>query len=225
MMKFNSIGGWRNYCFNTHTLYLNNEHFRKWINEKDIGIFNLSHLANKDIKHLRLGIEDAIRTVMLHFKIYYNYDNAVKKIVGPANKKISSSKLLKIIIQKRKYDKREHADIFILNNPIKSTGAIIKDGEALTYVPEGVMIFSIDALKKYPHDFLRRRGKHEALHLLGLNSHHNDTRVEGYDCTHCVMQYNAPTSRLCRKCKDGLVYFWKGVEFATKRKLIKNKIQ
>lgn len=221
-MKFNSIERWRNYCFNANSLYLKNEHFRKWINEKDIGIFNLSHLSNKDIKHLKLGIEDAIRAAMLHFKIYYNYDNALKKIVGSSNKKIDSAELLTIIIQKRKYDKREHADIFILNNPIKSTGAIIKDGEALTYVSEGVIIFSFDAFKKYPHNFLRRRGKHEALHLLGLNSHHDDTRVEGYDYTHCVMQYNAPTNRLCRKCKDGLVYFWKGVEYATKRQFDNN---
>lgn len=221
-MKFNSIEEWKNYCFNTHSLYLKNEHFRKWINEKDIGIFNLSHLANNDIKYIKFGIEDAIRMAMLHFKIYYNYNNAIKKIVGSANKKISSSKLLKIIIQKRKYDEREHADIFILNNPVKSTDTIIKDGEALTYVSEGIMVFSFDAFKKYSHNFLRRRGKHEALHLLGLNSHHDDTIVEGYNYSHCVMQSNAPISQLCRKCKDGLVYFWKGVEYATKRQFTKN---
>ena len=221
MFHFNSVREWKDYCFKSHKLYLKNKHFKNWINEKEIAIFNLSNMGNKDIKHIRLGVEDAIRTARLHFRLYYGNGSAFRKIIGSQNKKIDSRKLLRMVIEKRRHDKTEQAGIIVINNPIKSSNVVIKDGEALTYVPEGVMIFSFDALKKYPRNFLKRRAKHEALHLLGLNSHHEDTIVEGYNYgSHCTMEYNAPTGRLCGKCRDALVNFWKGLQNATKKHLI-----
>lgn len=220
--KFNSLKEWKDYCFNTHSLFLKNTHFRKWINKKEIHIFNLSNLSNQDVKYIKLGIEDAIKVARLHFKIYYGTDNRIKKI-NLTHEKINSNKLLKMILKKRKENHKEQANILIFNNPIKSPNAIIKDGEALTYVSEGVMIFTFEAFKKYSRNFLRRRAKHEALHLLGLNSHHEDTDVKSYKYNAlCNMNYNAPTQNLCKKCKEALVYFWKGIEYATKKQFVKN---
>ena len=216
--RFNSIKEWKDFCFRAHEPYLRNRHFRKWINEKEIGISNFSNLGKNDVKYIRLGIKDAISTARLHFKIYNN----AKKAPSLENKAVKGSRLLKMAIEKRRHDKKDHADIFILNNPIESGNATIKDGEALTYVNEGVMIFSFDAFTRYSHNFLRRRARHEALHLLGLNAHHEDTNVLGYNQDEpCVMRYNAPTSHACRKCKDALVYFWKGIENATKKQFTK----
>ncbi|MBI2652377.1 hypothetical protein HYX00_02825 [Candidatus Woesearchaeota archaeon] len=195
--KFNSIKEWKNYGLNTHSLYLKNQHFKKWINKKEIYIF-------------------------LHFKVKYGNDNSVKKTIN-LKEEVNSNELLKMIIEKRKENHKENADIFVFNKPIKSTNTLIEDGEALTYVSEGVMIFTFDKLKEYSRNFLRRRAKHEALHLLGINFHHEDTEVKGYkDDSHCNMQYSAPVKRLCRKCKDALVSFWKGIEYATKQQFVKN---
>lgn len=222
IINFKSIKEWKDYCFKTHSSYLKNVHFRKWINKKEIFIFNFSNLGKEKIKHIKSGIEDAIKAARLHFNISYRNDGNAQKIINSKNKRINSAKLLKMIIKQRKEDKAENAYILIFNNPIKSSDAIIHDGGALTYVSEGVTLFTFSALKKYPNNFLRCRAKHEAIHLLGLNSHHEDTKVKGYDYgAYCVMRYNAPTMDLCRKCKDALTYFWKGMEYATKRQFIK----
>ena len=214
--KFNSIKEWKNYCFNTHSLYLKNKHFRKWINGKEILIFNLSNLRKNDIKNIKLGIEDAIKLGKLHFKIRYGSYGKFGKFIKINKEKINSNKLLKMIIKGRKEDGKEHADIFIVNNPLQSQNNVIRDGEALTYVPEGVIIFTFDAFRKYPYKFLRRRAKHEALHMLGLNAHHEDTKVKGYNYdVACIMKYNAPTMNVCGKCKDALLYFWKGIKYTT----------
>ena len=221
--KFNSIEEWKAYCFNTHRLYLKNQHFRNWINEKEIYIFNFSNLRDKEIKFMKLGILDAINSARLKFKIYYGNNDKVKKIINSKNKIINSPELLKMIAKKRKENKKENAYAFIFNEPIESSGATIKDGEALTYVSEGIMIFTFDADKKYSYKFLRQRAKHETIHLLGLNSHHEDTKVQGYGhYAFCVMQYNAPAIKICRKCKDALTSFWRGIEYATKKQFIKN---
>ena len=216
--KFNSAKELEDYCFRVHEPYLRSRHFRKWINEKGIGISNFSNLGKNEVRFIRLGIKDAIRAAKLHFKIYDNDSHAAKKAAGLADKAIKGSELLRMAIEKRICDKKEHADIFIFNSHIKSGNTTIRDGEALTYVPEGVMAFSFDPFTRYPRSFLRRRAKHEGLHLLGLNAHHEDTEVSGYSQGKpCVMRYNAPTSRLCRKCKDALECFWEGIEHATKR--------
>lgn len=221
--KFDSIKEWKDYCFNTHSLYLKNVHFKKWINKKDIHIFNFSNLKKEEIKYIKLGVEDAIKVAKLHFKIYYDNPNSTKKIINIYDKKINSSELLKMIVQKRKKRHKEHACIFIFDKPIKSQKTIIKDGEALTFVSEGMTFFTFDTAKSYPHNFLRRRSKHEASHLLGLNFHHEDTKVQGYKHdVKCNMEYNAPTMKLCQKCKDALKSFWKGIEYATKKQFVKN---
>lgn len=223
MMTFNSIEEWRDYCFDTHNAYIKNQHFKKWITKKEIHIFNLSSLRKKDINYIKLGIGDAVKIARLHFKIHFNDDDNIKEIINLKNKKINSNKLLKMIIQERKKNRKEHANVFVFNTPIKSSDSIIQDGEALTYVPEGMIMFTFSADKKYSNKFLRCRAKHEALHLLGLNFHHEDTKVKGYKYDmKCNMNYNAPTMNLCRKCKDAVVYFWKGIEYATKKQFIKS---
>lgn len=219
--NFNSIREWKSYCFNTHSSYLKNQHFREWINKKEIYIFNFSNLKNDSVKAITLGINNAIKIAKLHFKIKNS-----ERFTFQANfsaSEINSNKILKMIMEERKQNHKENANIFIFNNPIKSLSAIIKDGEALTYVSEGITIFSFDAFQKYHYNFLMRRAKHEALHLLGLNSHHEDTKVKGYKHkVICNMNYNAPTQRLCLKCKDGLISFWRGIEYATKKQFVKN---
>ncbi|MBI2656290.1 hypothetical protein HYX03_00950 [Candidatus Woesearchaeota archaeon] len=172
---------------------------------------------------MKFGMEDAIKSARLHFKVTFGDGNSVKDILNLTDEKINSKKLLKMAIEKRKKNHKEQANVFIFNNPIKSPSAVIKDGEALTYVSEGITIFSFDAFKKYPCNFLRRRAKHEVLHMLGLNTHHEDTKVRGYNNeVPCVMKYNAPVMNACGKCKDALACFWKGIEYATKKQFVKN---
>lgn len=221
--KFNSIREWKNYCFSTHILYLKNPNFRIWINKKYIDIFNFSNLRQGDIDYIKLGIEDAIKIPDLHFKINYSNDTYLQKMINSKSNYIDSNKIVKIIIKERMHNHKGHAAIFLVNKPIKSPSGVIIDGEALTYVPEGIIFFTFKSSKNYPHAFLRCRAKHETLHLLGLNLHHEDIEVYGYGhCVRCNMDYNATTEDLCRKCKDALVYFWKGIEYATKNKHISN---
>ncbi|MEK6984328.1 MAG: hypothetical protein AABX33_07175 [Nanoarchaeota archaeon] len=220
--KFDSLKEWKNYCFDTHSLYLTNQHFKKWIIRKEIVILNLSSLRNQTIQHIKQGVENAIKLGKLHFKIYDNSGDNYYKVINIKDENIRSDKLLKMVVKIRKKSHKEQANIFILNKPINSPNGIIKDGEALTYVSEGVIMFTFDTHKKYPYKFLMRRAKHETLHLLGLNFHHEDTKIEGYDNSIlCNMNYNAPTQYLCKKCRDALLSFWKGIEYATKQKLIK----
>ncbi len=221
--RFGSIKELKDYCFNTHASYLKNRHFRKWINKKGIYIFNFSNLRKEDIKYIKSGLDDAVSSAKIHFKVSYGNGNGIKEIIKSKYEKISSNELLKMVIDERKESHKECASILIFNNPVESPDYTIKDGEALTYVNEGVIIFTFDAFKKYPGNFLRRRAKHEALHLFGLNSHHEGIKVKGYKHdAGCNMEYNAPTLSLCFKCRSALVSFWRGIEYATKKQFIKN---
>ena len=223
MIEFDSIKEWEDYCFNANSSYIENPHFRKWINKKEVYIFNLSNLGNQAMQCIKLGIENTIKLGKLHFWLYNNSDDSFNKLINIKDGNIRSGKLLRIVARNRKKSRKEQANIFIFNSPIDSPNGIIKDGEALTYVSEGIIIFSFDAYKKYPYKFLMRRAKHETLHLLGLNFHHEDIKIKGYNYDiKCNMKYNAPTQYLCKKCKNALMYFWKGIEYATKKQFIKN---
>ena len=215
--NFNSIQEWKDYCFSNHSLYLKNRHFRKWIGKKEICIFNFSNLSKNGLRCIKLGIEDAIKIAKLHFKIRYGDHAKLGEIIKINHEKINSVKLLKMIIKKRKEGGEEHANVCILKNQIVSADVVIRDGEALTFVSEGVILFTFDAFKTYSSKFLRRRAKHEALHMLGLNIHHEDTKVIGYKDAMCIMKYNAPTIHICEKCKDALKSFWSGIKYATEK--------
>ena len=215
--KFSSIQEWKDYCFNTHSLYLKSPHFKKWIGKKEIYIFNLGNLKKKKVQCIKSGLEDAIRTAKLHFKIKDFEKFSLKE--NFSDPIISSSKVLKRILNERKKSHKENAAVFIFAKPVKSQDSLIKDGEALTYVSEGAVFFTFEPSIDYPCSFLRRRAKHEALHLLGLNVHHEDTRVKGYSHEDpCIMEYNAPAINLCKKCEDGLKSFWEGVKYSNSKK-------
>ena len=223
MIRFNSIREWKSYCFNTHRKYLNNVYFTKWIKEKIIYIFNHSNLRNENIKQVKRGIEKAIALIGLHFKLKcpnYKFYN-LRLIVENGN--IIGDKMLKMVTSTRKRNNNCYASIFVVDKPIKSLDAVLKHGEALTYVSEGITLFTFDPLKKSSLKFLRDRAMHETFHLLGLNVHHEETKVQGYkQLVPCNMEYNAPSSHLCRKCKDALKSFWQGIEYATKKQFIKS---
>lgn len=214
-INFSSIEEWKKYCFSTHRSYLQNKHFRKWINGKEIQILNFTNLGKNELKCIKAGVEDAIKLGKLHFKASY----CSKPYLRIEGGKIKSEKLLKAIVRMRAKNTKEHADILIVDKPVQSSKTLIRDGEALTYVPEGVIIFTFEPSKKYPNNFLRRRAKHESLHLLGLNAHHEDTQVMGYNNdANCIMRYNAPTSSVCGKCRTALKSFWEGIRYATNKK-------
>ena len=223
LTEFKSMKEWKNYCFSTHRKYLNNVYFTKWIKEKIIYIFNHSNLRNENIKQVKRGIEKAIALIGLHFKLkcpnykFYNLSLTVE------NGNIIGDKMLKMVASTRKRNNNCYASIFVVDKPIKSPDAVLNYGEALTYVSEGITIFTFDPFNKYSLKFLRDRAMHETFHLLGLNVHHEGTKIQGYQqSVSCNMENNAPSGYLCRKCKDGLQSFWKGIEYATKKQFIKN---
>ena len=171
-------------------------------------------MGKNELKFIKAGVEDAIRLGKLHFKVNHCSNPSLRIEAGT----IKSDKLLKSIVRMRAKNTKEHADILIVDKPVQSSKTLIKDGEALTYVSEGIMILTFDSKRKYPHEFLRKRAKHEALHMLGLNSHHEDTEVTGFNNKiNCIMRYNAPTSNLCGKCKTALKSFWEGIRYATNK--------
>lgn len=215
MMKFNSITQWKNYCFNTHKKYIKNRYFASWVEGKNIDIFNYTTLRKEEVKHIKISIEKALKLCGPDFKIrllkrqFHELDSAVK------NGSLVGSKILRMVKNSRKMDKSCNACIFLVNKRVKSNIELLEFGDALTYVSDGVIIFTFDRSIKYPKAFFRNEVAHETYHLLGLNVHHQEAEVEGYGKqAKCVMEYNAPSEKLCQKCKDGLQSFWKGVRYA-----------
>lgn len=223
MINFDSIEEWKAYCFNTHKLYIKNVYFTNWIKEKTIYIFNYSNLRKEDIEYVKYGIEKAIALIGLHFKVKcpkYKLFN-ISPTIKDGN--IISSAILKMVTAARKQNYKCYASIFVVDKPIKSPDAVLKHGEALTYVSEGITFFTFEPFKKYSLNFLRDRAMHETFHLLGLNVHHEETKIQGYQqSVSCNMEYNAPSGHLCKKCKDALTSFWRGIEYATKKQFIKS---
>ncbi|MBI1934869.1 hypothetical protein HYS31_00365, partial [Candidatus Woesearchaeota archaeon] len=216
--NFNSKADWEELCFKSSNGYLKNHHFRKWVNSKKIHIINLSNLGKDKVRCIGQGMKESIKLTGMKFKIIEIQNERLKeysKLLDSCvhRKELKSSRLVKGAIKKRINGKTECADIFITNYPIESNGTLIQDGEALTFVPKGISIFTFSGKVRYPKSFLRRRAKHEGLHLLGLNIHHEGAKVKGYNNdASCVMRYNAPIKYLCPKCRVAIKSFWKGVK-------------
>jgi hypothetical protein len=66
--------------------------------------------------------------------------------------------------------------------------------------------------------YTRRLAAHEACHLLGLLTHHTPIEEEfkskfGYAVDgHCLMDILLQNEKICERCFDALLYFWKGME-------------
>jgi hypothetical protein len=76
--------------------------------------------------------------------------------------------------------------------------------------------------KRQNSNFCRQLTKHEMGHFLNFNiNHHDSTGPNGYrEPKDCLMYWRASTSNLCGKCRDAIIYFWKGIEEATGRKFL-----
>ena len=213
MMKFSSISEWKEYCFSNHKAYLKNKYFMGWISHKKVDIFDSSSLKKDEVRKIKKSIANALKLCSKGFSVRLsrktNMNFAIK------NGCIDGTKVLKTVKSSRRG--KYSASIFLASQKPKSGKIILKFGDALTYVSEGVTIFTFDPYVKYPKKFFNGVIAHEIYHLLGLNSHHFDTKVKGYGkLPECIMEYNAPSERLCRKCKDGLLSFWEGIRHATK---------
>lgn len=218
MMRFNSISEWKNYCFNTHKTYLKNRYFSCWTREKKVDIFNYTALGKSALQNIKKSVESALRLckgsskVMMFTRKSNELDFAIK------NNSLIGNGIIKMVKKSRKEGKSCRACIFLVNKRVAGK-ELLKFGEAFTYVSDGITIFTFNPSIKYSKRFFKDEVKHEVFHLLGLNAHHENTEVEGYESlASCNMEYNAPSEILCRKCKDGLNSFWDGVKYATKNK-------
>ena len=209
MMEFGSKEEWKDYCYCHHKAYLKNKHFMKWLKEKNVDIFNCSKLEKKNVMLIKNTIRKALR---LCGRPKVRIGRAISLDFAIKNGKIDGAKILKMV----KKSRNRNASIFLVNKKAKSGKDVLEFGDALTYVSDGVTIFTFDPRIIYPKRFFKDEVAHEVYHLLGLNVHHSDTKVKGYGkLPKCVMEYNAPSEKLCRKCKDGLLSFLKGVKNAS----------
>ena len=215
MIKFNSISEWKDYCFSTHKAYLKNKYFSCWLKEKRIDIFNYTKLERDSLQDIKKSIENALRLCKGSFKVTM-HNCKPNDIDFPIKNNIMIGKdILKMVKKSRKEGKSCRASIFLVNNRVAGKNRL-EFGDALTYVSDGITIFTFNPSIKYPKRFFRDEVKHEVYHLLGLNAHHEDTEVEGYkNLASCNMEHDAPSEKLCSKCKDGLISFWEGVKYAS----------
>ena len=212
MMKFSSKEEWKEYCFSNHKTYLKNKYFRCWLKQKKVDIFNCSRLKKEELRLIKTAIGNALRLCGKGSKISIN--NGINLDFAVKNGNIDGARVLSMIKKSRKG--KFHAGIFLVNRQVKSGRNVLNFGDALTYVSDGVTIFTFEPDVKYPKKFFRNEVAHEIYHLLGLNIHHYDTQVQGYGkLSKCIMEYNAPSERLCSKCRDGLISFWEGVKYAS----------
>jgi hypothetical protein len=210
MISFNSITEWKDYCYKTHKSYLKNEYFRQWLREKKIDIFDCSKLKKKDIELITMAIKNALKLCGRGFEIRLN--KGLNLDFAMRDGYINGAKILKMAKSSRKKSKSCNASIFLVDKRVKSETSLLKFGDALTYVSDGLIIFTFDPKVRYPRRFFKDAIAHEVYHLLGLNTHHYDAEVEGYGkLSRCIMEYNAPSGILCQKCKDGLLSFWEGI--------------
>ena len=215
--KFNSIKEWKNYCFNNHKAYLKNKYFRCWIKEKRIDIFNYTTLEKSNLQNIKKSIENALRLCNGNFKVKMFTHKPNELDFAIKNNILIGKDMLKMVKKSRKNGKICSASIFLVNKRVQSGNVLLEFGDALTYVSDGITIFTFDPSIKYNMRFFKDEVAHEIYHLMGLNIHHFDTEVQGYGkFSKCLMEYNAPSGRLCNKCMDGLLSFWEGVKYASR---------
>lgn len=207
MIKFNSKEEWKDYCFNNHKAYLKNKYFRGWLKQKRVDIFDYSELKQEEIRMIKKTIANALKICGKGFNVKLNKSTELNFNNG----NIDGAKVLKWVKKSRKG--KHSASIFLVNKKAKSGKDVLRFGDALTYVKDGVTIFTFNPSAKYPRRFFNEVIAHEIYHLLGFNIHHFDTKVKGYGkFSRCIMEYNAPSEHLCNKCRDGLLSFWRGLE-------------
>ncbi|MBI2658370.1 hypothetical protein HYX08_06795 [Candidatus Woesearchaeota archaeon] len=213
-MRFKSISEWKNYCFNTHKAYLKNRYFSCWIKQKKVDIFNYTSLEKGALQDIKKSVEGALRLCKGSSKVTMLTRNPSELNFAVKNSILIGKDIMKMVKKSRKKDKSCSARIFLANKRAAGNG-LLRFGDALTYVSDGMTIFTFDPSVKYPKRFFRDEVKHEIYHLLGLNAYHEDTEVKGYGkLSKCNMEYNAPSEILCQKCRDGLMSFWEGVKNA-----------
>ena len=98
-----------------------------------------------------------------------------------------------------------HIDLFLTDLPLKSGENVWAEGDFLT----GTIIFSLTGNRLEKVEELVRTARHETVHLLGFDTHHELVQVGGYQqADRCLMRLEAPTSHICPMCSEAVQSIW-----------------
>lgn len=196
--------------------YLKEDQFAKehnsanWIFDRKVNIYHMQGVSEEAITQVALGIEDLLKELFLNFEIVHLGTNrriANYVALSAVGARIDVEKLSERIVLAKK-DKPESV---VLIAPQYLSGG--DEHWGYSTFTRGCSFIAVPSDRQKELDFLRRLAKHEAGHLFGYETHHDENNVIGYDqVKDCNMLWRASTADLCDKCKDAMIYFWKGIE-------------
>ena len=188
----------------------------------DIGGF-VSRGINRLLNETGLDIE----VVWENIPFYYNIiKNATRD--GKVDVKSFGLMLKEVHSKDNFYLRQPYGAVIIADQPITSTdqrGGIVLaeshhlDGYSLISIPQ-IAEFSRRLDPKYFERIVSETSKHEMTHLLSmLILHHEDYVINGYNqrvpCNMISYNYMIDQMGTCDKCKDAVIFFWKGIQERT----------
>lgn len=198
-----------------------------WHQNKELRLFCMPDVSISDAKKVIESYIEFIRELKLDFKIVYasfhdTTKDLVKKCTLPDGK-LNSMKFHTLQSDESLRDPNrggsQHGDVTLVNQ-LSNTKVWAWGG---TQFDDGSCVIYVEGDRQKNLDFISNVAKHEAAHMFGLDPHCNETDVVGYHSGNCLTLKDCTSKTLCSKCKDGLIYFWKGIEQRTKRKYFKRR--
>lgn len=205
--------------------YLREDKFAKehnyanWIFDRKVNIYNMQGVSEEAITQVALGIDDLLKELSLNFEINHLGTNrriANYVALSAVGARIDVEKLGEKIVLAKK-DKPESV---VLIAPQYLSGG--DEHRGYSTFTRGCSFIAVPSDRQKELDFLRRLAKHEAGHLFGYETHHDENKVIGYgQVKDCNMLWRASTTSLCDKCKDAMIYFWKALEDSSGEKFFR----
>jgi hypothetical protein len=210
---YNAASGNRTYQEIDGKMYQNGD----WVKGKEIRVFRDPNVSQRCVQPVIDGIRSAIDDVGLDLKVV-NYDShpSIRPMleVSKVGNRIQTQSLNRMLFtEEYRQTGKQHADV-VLTDVYFGDRPVGEWGNA--FFTKGTVIMSLPP-DRQPHlSYIGNIAKHEAIHLLGMNFHHDTFTVEGYkEPKDCVFNYQAGTRYLCDKDKDAVKYFWKALETDT----------
>jgi len=184
----------------------------EWRKSREIVVFRTNGVSDQDAKAFAHSVQKTISELGLDLKVKYGgYRDTVAQMVEGSQKegRVNYRKLSSEI--KKSRGGQGKAVIFLTEQPVDSSGSAcgskkFEFGASVCQIPKAAQ-GAIPAIQK--------AAKHDTLHLLGFDEHHDEVGEQGYaGQPDCIASERPKSNSLCNKCSDAIIYFWKGLSRA-----------
>lgn len=205
-----------------------------WVFGREIKVYRMPGVGEDLMKYVVLGIKDMMREIGLQFSVScpsrLNAPQEINEAVSRATKangRLDPETLEQMLLQyqfRNPHQPKLHGNVIVVDRYLTEGD----ENWGNSVFTRGCMILAVPGARQKSLEFIRKVAKHEAGHLFGYQTHHDEVlkhnNIRGYDVpSDCAMNWKCSTAELCDVCRDALTYFWKGIEDNSGEKFVERK--